>query len=98
MMQLEQAAMGEDNRREERYNVSLRGSARVAVGIEVLDVSSRGARARVSLPLPVGTLIKIGLPGEKTRHARVVWWNEGVTGFEFLAPLKPYELEELCAA
>jgi hypothetical protein len=75
-------------RREDRVAVTMRGSARVAVSIEFIDLSPNGVRARLSLPLPIGTVIKIGLPREQSRHAKVVWTEDGVTG---LAPLPPEE-------
>jgi hypothetical protein len=85
-----------DGRREERRSVAMRGSARVAVSIDVFDLSRNGVRARVSLPLPIGTLIRIGLGGEHSRHGRVVWTEDGVTGFEFLAPLTVREFHAIC--
>ena len=90
--------MAEDKRRAQRVSTDRKASARIALGIELLDVSKLGARARLSIPLPVGALIKIGLGGGCDRHARVVWMDDGVTGFEFLAPLDDADLVDFSAA
>ncbi|SOB78594.1 PilZ domain-containing protein [Sphingomonas guangdongensis] len=80
-------------RRESRHPTNRKASARIALGIDLLDLSLNGARARVSIPLPTGTLVKLGLgQGGADRHARVVWTEDGVTGFEFLAPIDAKEL------
>lgn len=86
-----------DNRRDDRMPVECRATARVALSVEILDASPGGVRARISLPLPVGAMIKIGLPGGAERHARIAWAQEGVVGCEFMAPLKPAELAGLLA-
>lgn len=82
---------GQDARRHDRHIMGMKGSARIALGIDIIDTSSSGVRARLSVPVPVGTLIKIGLAGQ-SRHARVVWTDGDVTGCEWLAPLAPHEL------
>lgn len=78
-----------------RHVLNVKGSARIAVGIDIVDASASGVRARLSVPLPVGTLINIGLPGNHKRHARVVWSDGDVTGCEFVQPLDSYELVTL---
>lgn len=88
----------EENRREPRIPTDHKATARIAISIELIDISLSGARARVSLPLPVGTVIKLGLGGDRVRHARVAWSDEGITGFEFLAPLDAEDLAEFADA
>ncbi|MCW6529912.1 MULTISPECIES: PilZ domain-containing protein [Sphingomonas] len=87
-----------DERRAPRSPVECRATARIALSIEVLDASSHGIRARLSIPLPPGVTLKISLPDGTERHARIVWANDGDIGCEFLAPLTMRELDALLAA
>ncbi|MFW2853111.1 PilZ domain-containing protein [Sphingomonas sp. TX0543] len=91
-------AKPKDARRAPRAPAECRATARVAVSVEVVDASSNGIRARMSIPLPVGTTLKIGLPGGVQRHARIIWASDGEIGCEFLAPLAIDELDLLLAA
>lgn len=84
-----------DARRAARVPTDARGSARLALGIELIDVSALGARLRIATPLPAGTLIRLTLPPTAERHARIAWWDDGVAGCEFLAPLTPRDLATL---
>jgi len=86
-----EADAGADARRHDRHLMGVKGSARIALGIDIIDASTSGVRACLSVPVPVGTLIKIGLAGQ-TRHARVVWTDGEVTGCEWLAPLTITEM------
>lgn len=90
------ADAGQDTRRHDRHSMGVKGSARIALGIDIIDASTSGVRACLSVPVPVGTLIKIGLAGQ-TRHARVVWTDGEVTGCEWLAPLASHELKAVVA-
>lgn len=85
-------AADDRRRREPRITTDRRASARLALCIDLIDISRHGARARVSIPLPVGTLVKLGLGAGAERHARVVWTANSITGFEFLAPLSSGDL------
>ncbi len=87
-----------DERRAPRSPVECRATARIVLSIEVLDASSHGIRARLSIPLPPGVTLKISLPDGTERHARIVWANDGDIGCEFLAPLTMRELDALLAA
>ncbi len=87
-----------DNRREPRLPAECRGLARLAVSIEILDASAAGVRARTTLPLAAGTLLKLTLPGSAERHARVAWVDGNVFGCEFMKPLSPRELRDLVDA
>ena len=84
-----------DARRAPRVPTDARGSARLALGIELIDVSALGARLRIATPLPAGTLIRLTLPPTAERHARIAWWDDGVAGCEFLAPLASRDLAAL---
>lgn len=87
-----------ENRRDPRLSVECRAIARIALSVEILDASAGGVRARITVPLPVGAMLKIGLPGGAERHARIAWARDGVFGCEFMAPLNAAELEQLLAA
>ncbi len=84
-----------DVRKSTRHSLNIKGSARIAVGIDIIDASATGVKARLSVPLPIGTLINIGLPGNNKRHARVVWSEGDITGCEFVQPLDSYDLVTL---
>lgn len=83
-----------EHRREPRLPTDRKATARVALGIELIDISANGARARTSIALPVGMLVKLGLGSGTERHARVVWVADGITGFEFMAPIDVAALPE----
>jgi hypothetical protein len=87
---------GQDARRAPRHPIGAKGSARIALQIEIIDASEGGVRARLSVPLPVGTLLRITLAGQ-TRHARVAWTDGDVTGCEWLAPLERHEMRAVLA-
>lgn len=87
-----------DQRREPRVPTSCRASARIALSVDILDGSRMGVRVRSAIALPIGTTLKIGLPGGTERHAKVAWTDGDVFGCEFLAPLKPGELSLLLDA
>lgn len=89
---------GNDNRREQRRHAECRATAKVSVSVQIIDASTNGLRARMSLTLPVGTMMKIALPGGTERHVRIAWTAGEEIGCEFMAPLKPEELERLLAA
>lgn len=86
-----------DSRREARAAVACKASARIALSVELIDISRQGVRARISVPLPVGAMLKIKLPDGVERHARVVWARDDLVGCEFLAPLDPKEIARLPA-
>ena len=90
--------LSEEHRREPRQRTKRRASVRLALSIEILDASRRGVRARLPFPLPVGTTLRIGVPGGVERHARVAWAEGNLFGCEFMAPLSVPELATLLAA
>lgn len=87
-----------DKRRDQRVATECRAIARIALSVEILDASAGGVRARISVPLPVGAVLKMGLPGGTERHARIAWAREGLVGCEFMAPLDARALDRLLAA
>ncbi|TCP35923.1 PilZ domain-containing protein [Sphingomonas sp. BK235] len=72
--------------------------ARIALSITILDVSANGLRARISLPLAVGTLLKFSLPGSGEHHARIAWRDGEIFGCEFMKPLNSQELRRTVEA
>lgn len=91
-----QASM--DYRREPRFPAGCRAMARLAVSVEITNASAQGVRGRTVLPLAVGTLLKLTLPGSSERHARVAWVEGEEFGCEFMKPLTGNELRELIEA
>lgn len=87
-----------DLRKRSRQRIQCKGSARIALAVDILDVSNSGIRARISVPLPVGTIIRLGLPRIGERHACVVWMRDGHVGCEFMAPLGDPHLDVLRTA
>jgi hypothetical protein len=85
-----------DARRAPRHLIGAKGSARIALQIDVIDASEGGVRARLSVPLPVGALLKITLAGQ-SRHARIAWTDGEITGCEWLAPLERHEMRAVLA-
>ena len=53
----------------------------------VLDLSSSGLRARCQVPLSVGKVISVDIPGVGTVPARVMWAAGGEFGAKFLRPV-----------
>jgi len=68
-----------------RVTARLPAGEPVAIIIENLSIS--GFRAIIPLELKKGTLLRIGLPGGRSPHARVVRTEQGCVGCAFLAPL-----------
>ena len=88
----------DEHRREPRVPAHCRATARVALSVEVLNASRNGLQARISIPLPIGTALRMRLPGGLERHARIAWVRGEVFGCEFVAPLAPRELDAVVAA
>lgn len=87
-----------EQRREQRQPTRCRATARVALSIELLDASVHGFRARCPLPLPIGSTLRIGMPGGADRHARISWNDGDEFGGEFLAALGASELDKVVEA
>ena len=93
--QLERPRSGE--RRKVRAAAQCRrGSMRETV--EVLDLSTGGARVRALAPLRVGHSIWLRLPGIEAQEARVAWTRGFESGCEFVHLLHPAILDALIGA
>lgn len=87
-----------EQRREERFHATRRATARLALSLELRDVSVHGLRARCLLPLPVGTMVRFTLPSGVETHARVVWFDGQEIGCDLLRPLTELEISRVTAA
>jgi hypothetical protein len=66
--------------------------ARVAEA-EVLNLSTDGFMAVTDLALEPGMTAWLKLPGLEPQQSRVVWQEDGKTGFQFTAQLHPATIE-----
>lgn len=85
-------------RREERSPADRKVSARIAVSIDVIDVSRNGVRVKLGFPVPVGTVIRLGFGADRMRHARIIWLDGDLAGLEFLAPLDDRDMADFLQA
>lgn len=82
------------DRRPLRVTVQYRkGMSKAAV--EVLDISTHGARLSTPVPMRAGEMFWIKLPNLASQEARVAWREGFVVGCEFLAPLHPSIVDSL---
>lgn len=63
------------------------------VDAEVMNLSTDGFMAETDLVLGTGTSVWLKLPGLEPQNSRVVWAEDGKTGFQFATPLHPATLE-----
>ena len=86
-----------DGRSAERRIVNLAARLRdpgaTIIDAEVLNLSTSGYMAVVDIALDVGASVWLKLPGLEPQNSRVVWAEDGKTGFEFATPLHPATLE-----
>ena len=91
----------QDGRNAERRIVNLAArlrepGARIA-DADVMNLSTDGYMAVTDLALEVGAAVWLKLPGLEPQNSRVVWVEDGKTGFQFAAPLHPATLEMIVA-
>ncbi len=86
-------------RRADRKSVSvdagLRQRGASGVGVQVLDLSTHGFRARTHLDLQPGTDVWLKLGTLEPQHARVAWADGLLIGCQFVRPLHPAVLDML---
>lgn len=86
-----------DGRSAERRIVNLAARLREPgariVDADVLNLSTDGFMAVAEVALEVGANVWLKLPGLEPQNSRVVWTEEGKTGFQFATPLHPATLE-----
>ncbi len=88
-----------DGRRSERRLVNIAASLREPGAslneIEIVNLSVGGFAAEVSVPLEVGSIVWLKLPGSEPLSSQVVWVEDGKAGFEFTTPLHAATLDML---
>jgi hypothetical protein len=62
---------------------------------EVLNLSTDGYMAIVPVTLEPGTSVWLRLPGLEPQNSRVVWFEDGKAGFQFINPVHPATIELL---
>ena len=62
-----------------------------------MDLSTDGFMAETELGLEPGNIVWLKLPGLEPQNSRVVWAEDGKTGFQFATPLHPATLEMIVA-
>ena len=86
-----------DGRSAERRIVNLAARLREPgariVDADVLNLSTDGFMAVAEIALEVGANVWLKLPGLEPQNSRVVWTEDGKTGFQFATPLHPATLE-----
>jgi len=65
------------------------------VAAEVMNLSTDGFMAETEISLETGASVWLKLPGLEPQNSRVIWTEDGRTGFQFAAPLHPATLELL---
>lgn len=70
--------------------------ARIA-DADVMNMSTDGFMAVTDLPLEVGANVWLKIAGLEPQSSRVVWAENGKTGFQFATPLHPATLELIVA-
>lgn len=63
--------------------------------VDMIDISTHGAKFSSALPLRDGEMFWIKLPSLASMEARVAWREGFTVGCEFLAPLHPSVVDSL---
>ena len=91
-----------DGRTAERRVVNLAARLRdpgaSVIDADVQDLSVKGFMARSDMEFEPGSVVWLKLPGLEPQSSRVIWSENGKTGFEFANPLHPATLELLVTA
>jgi hypothetical protein len=92
----------EDIRAARRRLVDFTGVVREANAdlftVQVSDVSTDGCRFRSDERFETARTVWLKITGHAARQARIVWTRAGEYGCEFLSPMRPETVEEMCAA
>ena len=57
------------------------------IEVEVMNLSTDGYMAETDVALDVGANVWLKLPGLEAQNSRVMWAEDGKTGFQFATPL-----------
>lgn len=71
----------------------LREPGATIVDAEIMNLSTDGYMAVTELVLEVGASVWLKLPGFEPQNSRVMWSEDGKSGFQFANPLHPATLE-----
>ena len=61
------------------------------------NLSTDGFMAETDLALEPGAIVWLKLPGLEPQNSKVVWAEDGKTGFQFATPLHPATIELIVA-
>lgn len=75
----------------------LREPGATIVDAEVQNLSTDGFMAETSLKLEPGATVWLKLPGLEPQNCKVVWAEDGKTGFQFATPVHPATIELVVA-
>ena len=75
----------------------LREPGATIVDAEVQNLSTDGFMAETSLTLEPGATVWLKLPGLEPQNSKVVWAEDGKTGFQFATPIHPATIELMVA-
>jgi hypothetical protein len=88
-----------DGRSAERRIVNLAARLREPgarlIDAEVMNLSTDGYMAVTDVQLDAGASVWLKLEGLEPQNSRVIWTEDGKTGFQFATPLHPATLELL---
>ena len=73
----------------------LREPGATVVDADVMNLSTDGFMAMTRLALEPGVTAWLKLPGLEPQQSRVVWTEDGKTGFQFTTPIHPATLDML---
>jgi hypothetical protein len=91
--------MGEESRRDDRYNVAVAASFKNGAGgssqVRVTNISARGCRFAGPNKLPMGSLITLSFGRLGQLDAKVKWRVGTGHGVRFDTPLQPAALDHI---
>lgn len=71
----------------------LREPGATIIEAEIMNLSTDGYMAAIEQLLEVGASVWLKLPGLEPQNSRVIWAEDGKTGFQFASPLHAATLE-----
>ena len=74
-------------------DAGLRQRGAGGVGVQIIDLSTHGFRAKTHLDLQPGTDVWVKLGHLEPQHARVAWMDGFLVGCQFIRPLHPAVLD-----
>jgi hypothetical protein len=84
-------------RRIVNFAARLRERGARIIECEVRDLSTDGFMAETDLALEPGAIVWLKLGGLEPQNSKVIWAEDGKTGFQFTNPIHPATLELIVA-